>query len=61
MKLSEDYGGGFLAKVPRLPGCMSDGETYEEAMENIQDAIKCWIETAKGLGRVIPPSYKYYL
>jgi predicted RNase H-like HicB family nuclease len=33
---------------------MSDGETPEEALRNVQDAIKCWIETAKEKGRAIP-------
>jgi predicted RNase H-like HicB family nuclease len=53
--LSADDGGGFLATVPDLPGCMSDGETPEEALVNVQDAILCWIEAAHELGRDIPP------
>jgi antitoxin HicB len=44
--LSPDDGGGFIATVPELPGCMSDGETYEEALENVQDAIKGWLNAA---------------
>lgn len=52
--LSEDDGGGFAALVPDLPGCMSDGETPEEAIANVQGAIQTWIETAKDLGRTIP-------
>lgn len=59
MNLSDGDGGGFLAIVPSLPGCMSDGETREEALENVQDAIKCWIETAKELGRNIPEADEY--
>lgn len=59
MNLSDGDGGGFLAIVPSLPGCMSDGETREEALENVQDAIKCWIETAKELGRNIPETDEY--
>ena len=50
-RLSNEDGGGFLATVPALSGCMSDGETQEEALVNVQDAIKCWIETAEELGR----------
>lgn len=53
-RLSEEDGGGFVATVPSLPGCMSDGETVVEAMSNIQDAIQAWIETARELGRKIP-------
>ena len=52
--LSEEDGGGFLATVPDLPGCMSDGETREEAARNIEDAIACWLEEAEALGREIP-------
>jgi antitoxin HicB len=47
-------GGGFLATVPDLPGCMSDGETREMAARNIEDAIASWIEEAKALGRKVP-------
>lgn len=53
--LSEDDGGGFLATVPDLPGCMSDGETPEEALINVRDAIMCWMEAAEELGRGVPP------
>ncbi|MCD2177480.1 type II toxin-antitoxin system HicB family antitoxin [Rhizobium sp. C1] len=52
--LSEDEGGGFVATVPDLPGCMSDGETPEEALANVQDAIDCWIEAAIDHGRAVP-------
>ena len=37
--LSQEDGGGFVALVPDLPGCMSDGETPEEALANVRDAI----------------------
>ena len=43
-----------MAIVPDLPGCMSDGETREEAARNIADAIAVWIEEARHLGRAIP-------
>ena len=52
--LSEDDGGGFLATVPDLPGCTSDGDTREAAARNVEDAIACWLEEAKELGRDIP-------
>lgn len=45
--LSIEDGGGFLATVPDLPGCMSDGETAVEAILNVQDAIRCWLEAAE--------------
>jgi len=52
--LAEADGGGFVALVPDLPGCMSDGETAEAALASVQDAISAWIDEAKALGRPIP-------
>lgn len=52
--LSLEEGGGYIARVPDLPGCVSDGETPEEAFSNAQDAIASWIEAAQELGRTIP-------
>jgi antitoxin HicB len=52
--LSREDGGGFLATVPDLPGCMSDGESREVAARNVAGAIASWIEEAKRLGRTIP-------
>ncbi|HEY5793501.1 MAG TPA: type II toxin-antitoxin system HicB family antitoxin [Bosea sp. (in: a-proteobacteria)] len=52
--LSKEDGGGYFATVPDLPGCMSDGETPEEALSNVQDAIRCWIEAAIEMGRDVP-------
>lgn len=48
----EDH--AFLAEVPELTGCMADGATYQEAVENVQRVIGEWIETAQELGRPIP-------
>lgn len=44
--ISEEDGGGWLAEIPELPGCMSDGETKEEALKNVEEAKKAWIEVA---------------
>ncbi len=44
----------FIVEVPELPGCMSDGATYEEAVANAQNVIAEWIETARSLSRPIP-------
>jgi antitoxin HicB len=52
--LAEADGGGFLATVPELPGCMSDGETRAEALANVEDAISTWLHCARKLGRAIP-------
>jgi len=49
---SEDS--AYLAEVPEFPGCMSDGKTYREALENAEQIIEEWIETAIKLNRPIP-------
>ncbi len=46
--------GAYVAEVPELPGCMSDGATYQEALANAEVIIAEWIETAKEIGRPIP-------
>jgi predicted RNase H-like HicB family nuclease len=52
--LSDAEGGGFLATAPELPGCKSDGSTPQEALDNLYDAIGCWMEAAKEMGRPVP-------
>ena len=44
----------FIAEVPELPGCMADGATYQEALANVEQVAREWIETARDLGREIP-------
>ena len=44
----------FIAEVPELPGCAADGETYQEALQNVEMVMQEWIETAQELGRTIP-------
>lgn len=44
----------FIAEIPELPGCMADGQTMPEALENVQTVAREWIETAQALGREIP-------
>jgi len=57
--LSPEDGGGYLIEFPDLPGCMSDGETEEEAILMGKDAIEAWINTAKECDRTIPkPSHQ---
>jgi antitoxin HicB len=52
--LSAEEGGGYMAIVPELPGCVSDGQTDVEALANAHDAILAWIERARAMGREIP-------
>ncbi|MGF1570239.1 MAG: type II toxin-antitoxin system HicB family antitoxin [Nodosilinea sp.] len=44
----------FVVEVPELPGCAADGETYQEAVANVEVVIQEWIETAQAVGRPIP-------
>jgi len=43
--LDEQDEGGFTVYVPSLPGCISEGETIEEAFKNIKEAIELYLET----------------
>lgn len=52
--LSEDEGGGFVGIVPDLLGCMSDGETREEALANTLLAINEWLATHERRGLIAP-------
>lgn len=44
----------YVAEVPELPGCMAHGESEEDALKNIKDAMALWIDTAKERGDEIP-------
>jgi predicted RNase H-like HicB family nuclease len=46
--------GGWVAEVPSLPGCISQGDTREQAILNVRDAIETWIEGAKKVGMTVP-------
>ena len=53
--LEEDEDGGFVASVPALPGCISQGDNQEEALAYLKDALTGWIEVAQRHGLQIPP------
>lgn len=44
----------FIAEVPELPGCMAHGDTQEEALHNVNDAMGLWIDTAREHGNPVP-------
>lgn len=44
----------YIAEVPELPGCLADGESYEEALKNVGIIIDEWMETARLMNRPIP-------
>jgi predicted RNase H-like HicB family nuclease len=43
---------GYIVDAPELEGCMSQGKTIDEALDNIKDAIKGWLEVEKKHGRL---------
>jgi antitoxin HicB len=53
--LTAEEGGGYLIEFPDLPGCMSDGETIEEALANGADAKRAWIAAMREAARKVPP------
>lgn len=50
----EEDGGGYVAYYPDLPGCLSDGETAEEALANANDALNAWMSAQKERNSQIP-------
>ena len=44
----------FIAEVPELPGCMAHGDTQELALQQVNDAVQLWLETAREFGDAIP-------
>ena len=52
--LQPEEEGGFSVVVPRLPGCVSQGETREEALEMIKEAIEVYLESLEAHGDPVP-------
>ena len=42
--IEQDEAGYYVAEVPALPGCLSQGKTHDEAVNNIKEAIEGWLE-----------------
>lgn len=59
ISLEPDPNGGFAVSVPELPGCVSQGETVEEAYQMIRDAMAAWIQSALDRGDPIPAPGEY--
>ncbi len=53
--IQQDEDGAFVAECPSLPGCISQGKTREEALDNIRDAITGYLESLKKHNEPIPP------
>jgi predicted RNase H-like HicB family nuclease len=54
--IEQDEDGVFVAEVPALPGCISQGNTRKEALRNIQEAIAVYLESLKSHNEPVPPS-----
>jgi predicted RNase H-like HicB family nuclease len=54
--IEQDEDGYFVAECPSLPGCVSQGRTRAEAIDNIQDAIKGYIESLRKHDEPVPPA-----
>jgi len=52
--LTKDEGGGYLVEYPDIPGCMSDGETIEDAIANGREALRDCIAVFRESGRKLP-------
>jgi predicted RNase H-like HicB family nuclease len=52
--LQRENDGGYVATVPALPGCVSQGDTREEALKNIEEAMELYLEDIKAAGEPIP-------
>ena len=53
--IEQDEDGMFVAEVPSLPGCISQGNTRTEVLENIKEAMEVYIESLKNHNESIPP------
>lgn len=54
--IEQDEDGVFIAEVPALPGCISQGQTRSEAVENIKEAIALYLESLEAHGDPVPPA-----
>jgi antitoxin HicB len=52
--LSKEEGGGYLVEYPEIPGCMSDGDTIEEAIANGREALRDCMDVFRESGRKLP-------
>lgn len=54
--IEQDEDGMFVAEVPALPGCISQGNTRTDALKNVHEAIEVYLESLKAHDEPIPPS-----
>ena len=53
--IEQDEDGVFVAEVPSLPGCVSQGSTRKEALSNVREAIAAFVESLEAHGEPVPP------
>ena len=53
--IEQDEDGVYVAEVPSLPGCISQGQTREQALENIKEAIAAYLESLEAHNEPVPP------
>lgn len=58
MEVVQAEEGGYFAHIPDLPGCMAQGETIEEAVKNLEDAKRAWIEVRLEDGLEVPAPHE---
>lgn len=56
VEIHQDEDGVFVAECPSLPGCVSQGKTRKEAVQNVQDAVRGYLESLRKHNDPIPPS-----
>ena len=54
IRIERNEAGNYTVTVPSLPGCITEGDTWEEAIANAREAIAGYIEALKALGKTIP-------
>ena len=59
--LEQEEDGGYVASVPALPGCVSQGDTRAEALKNIQEAIALYVEDCRDAGDPVPHPGRFSL
>jgi len=53
--IAQDEDGMYVAEVPSLPGCISQGKTRDEALRNVREAVEAYLESLKKHGEPVPP------
>lgn len=58
-QLAADDGGGWVAQIQEIDGCIADGETVDEALDAVKDMLALWLVSARENHKTVPPPTKY--